>query len=63
MTTLIDLDRQYQDAVDAYQEAIAMGDVSAIDFYGRQCDLLDERIEVESANVEYDFGKYSDEWV
>ena len=58
MTTLIDLKRQYQDALNAYDEAIAIGDVSAIDFYGCQIDLLDERIEVESAKVESDF----DEW-
>ena len=58
MTTLIDLKRHVPRRINAYDEAIAIGDVSAIDFYGCQIDLLDERIEVESAKVESDF----DEW-
>ena len=58
MTNLTELDNQYRKALIKYHEATRSGDASATAHYGRECDRLNEIIDIECAKVEYDF----DEW-
>ena len=51
--SITELDIAHRNHLRAYDEALALGDYSAADFYAREMEILDKQIEAASAELDY----------